>query len=466
MKGRFSTKLLLLACTLSVFWLATCAGPDKEEEPKRHFYGPTEMAIAPYTDVEGGPLLFVINSFGANVTILRSESYAIIRSYEKSRYNEDAIWVGPAPRDIAMTPDGALLYITDGNPEPVRTLLPADPWTVEKTALELRGARVSIAPFRTDRATLTTTVPAAWDARHEVWFTDPDGSRLLVWNHAAMRLEAEVALPATPVDLQVSGDGERVYVTGDDATLYVVDAAARALTGAAVVLGGQPHQIVESLDGAEAYVLNYNPPQLHIIDTATWTVADELTSFAAALNGMALSTDGRLGYLAAEDGFVYYFYRDRRRVCGAYAKRPAFFDDGPLGNPQLTAIQTKDCVTREEVWTITYDQPQDAWIVKGESSGEQAALAYTDQAYASDGDEIRFVIRSGDKHESDGDAFQVETRVSQEPVPAGGLPRAVLVSPDDDPDFPDRDVIFVSDPSTHSVARLLTFEDEERQFLE
>lgn len=461
-----STGLLILVAGLLVLILlaGACGGNNQQEEEKRNFYGPTEIALQPYPLLESGPLLFAVNSWGGNLSILNTESYEIIKGYISDRWEEKALWVGPAPQDIAMTPSGDLVYVTDANREAVRIGITIEPWTIDQIDLVLERARVSIVPALIDPDDLTTTIPPAWEERGEVWFADPPNSRLVVWSHFENRLDGQVELPSPPVDLQVSRDGDAVFVIGEDTALRVVDAVTRRLEDVEVFVGGLPTRVVESPAGDEVYVLNSNPPQLHIIDARTWRQDDLEITFQAALNDMAFSTDGDFGFITSDDGFLYWFYRELRRVCGSWYDKPYFYDFGPIANPTLVNIETEDCRTHEEEWKITYRQREDDWEVEGSKSGLQINLAYTGQSYISDQGEIKFLIRAGDYHESDGDAFRIWTRVGKEPVPMGALPRGIAISPIIDELGEDK--VFVADPSTNSVTRIITDDTENYNTIE
>ncbi len=462
-----TTAWLLAAGLLVLALVVGCGGDVNPTEAKEHFFGPVAMAVEPFPLQDDGPLLYAVNTWGGSLTILRVQGYEIIKDHSDDPFNPAVIWLGTAPHDIAITPDGALLYVADANNDVLRTVDPADPWTVTELDLQLEGARLSIVPAVIDRETLESSTPEVWRERSELWIAEPMANRLLVWDHAAMELAGEVALPGSPVELQVSLDGRQVFVTTDEGMLYVVDAAARALSGVEVALGGYPGDIVENPDSDDLYVLNVDPPRLHIIDRGTWTEVDEQLFFPAALNHMALSTDGEYGFITADDGFVYYYFPERRRVCGSSHTQPRFYDKGPGSNPQLTNIETKDCVTSDEKWRVSYLQLEDAWEVEGTSSGLQYTLAYTGQAYASDRGEIRFVVRGGDLHPSDGDTFRFSTDVGERPVPVGATPRMVVVSPiADDEEFFGKDRVFVADPGTNSVTRLITFDTENRNIID
>jgi hypothetical protein len=179
--------------------------------------------------------------------------------------------------------------------------------------------------------------------------------------------------------------------------------------------------------------------------------------FPMALNGMAMSTDGTLGFISSDDGYVYYYFVDYRRACGSEADHAYFFDQGPRGNPTIERIETTDCLAVEETWTIIYHLDLLAWEVRGSHSGRQANLAYTNQAYVSDEGEIRFFIREGDYRESDGDFFQFQTEVGVAPIPVGAVPTGLAVTPDqDEPEF---DLVFVANTTGQTISRIYTGED-------
>jgi len=457
--GLFALALLSLLVTGLVH--LDCGGGDNDYSDEQNFYGPTKMAVEPFPYKEDSPYLYVLNSWGGNLSIVRvSSDYDIVKRYQDDRFDDpDALWVGRAPLDLAITPDGALLYITDANRDYVYTMETQDPWSRSTIPVELKAANVSIVPARIDPVTLDSTLPEAWSARHEVWLTDPENSRLLVWDHQAKDLAGEVALPGVPVELRVSRDGESVFVTAEDATLYVVDAAARTLAPASVYLGGRPHRLAESMDGLELYVLDRDPARLRIIDTVAWQALEKEISFPSALNDITISTEGDLGFIVADNGMLYYFYCASHRVCGSQASRPIFYDHGIVSDPALTDVETTDCVTKEEDWTITYRQALDAWEVEGSSSGLQYTLAYTDQAYASDRGGLKFTIRANERHPSDGDNFRLSTDVGQAPIPVGTSPQGVLASPIIDEEGEDR--VFVSNTGTDSISRVLTMDTDE-----
>ncbi len=447
--------LLLLA--------AACGGTTGVEETYTHFYGPTEMAADPDPFKEGGALLYVLNTAGGCLTIMNTDTYDIVKGYSSDDRSDDVLWLGQAPLDIAIVPTGELLYVTDTWEDNVRTVDlvamedESNLWTIAKLPLVFETARVSIVPITIDPVTKATSVPAAWDARHEVWFTDPAHSRLVVWDHATQRQAATVELPSPPTALQVSRDGNRVFVLGEDAVLRVVDAAARELLAGETEIGGRPVRVVESRDGAWLYVLDIDPPRLHVIASATLAETDDEVTFPLAINGMAMSTDGELGFITSDDGFAYYFWVEYRRACGSAATQPFFFNQGPRGNPTMENVSTTDCVTEEETWTVRYNHELLAWEVSGSHSGDQINLAYTNQAYASDNNEVKFFIREGKYRESDGDYFRFETTVGVAPIPVGSVPWGVVVMPDiDEPEY---DRVFVSDAAGKSVSRIFTGDD-------
>jgi len=59
-------------------------------------------------------------------------------------------------------------------------------------------------------------------------------------------------------------------------------------------------------------------------------------------------------------------------------------------------------IARDELWSLRYDQNQNAWLVTGSISGEQEAMALEDLRYISDDGSVSFVIRAGGTPTEDG----------------------------------------------------------------
>ncbi|MHA1569350.1 MAG: YncE family protein [Alphaproteobacteria bacterium] len=455
-----SKRLLAILMLLPLLTpLASCGGGGYDAgEIYINFFGPTEMAVEPFPLKEDGAYLYVINAAGGSLSIMNTFGFDIIKKHEMDVYSDNALWLGNAPVDLAITPTGQLLYVTDAWNDAVRTVDTADPYPIAELDLVLEGAHVSIVPVSIDLQTYDPVVPAAWDERHEVWFSDPVANRLLVWDHRAAAIADEVALPATPIDLQVSRDGERVFIVCLDGALRVVEAATRTLLDITVDLGGYPRRVVESREGDLLFVLNIDPPELQIVETATWEQTDDEITFPMAINGMAISTDGRLGFITSDDGFVYYFFVKARRACGSSAEPAYFYDYGPQSNPTIEQVDTTDCVTRDETWMVTYDHDLGAWEVSGSRSGRQFNLAYTGQAYISDQGHVSFLIREGRYKVSDEDRFRFRTRVGVAPITVGTIPVGVAVTPYTEELA--EDLVFVANSGSHTISRLYTGADE------
>ena len=444
---------------LMLFGLAACGGgPVSGEEGALHFYGPTEMAMEPRPKKEDGAYLFVINSAGGDLTILNTLGYGIIRSHTFDLYDEDAIFLGSAPVDIAITPDDEVVYVTDANEDLVRTVGTQKPFEVNEVDLRLRAARVSIVPAIIDPQTFDPVIPAAWDERHEVWFAEPYAQRLVCWDHQQKEIVSEIDLPSEPLDLQVSRDGELVFVTTRDGVLRLVEAPARRLSDTTVELGGEPHRIVESLDEDLLFVLNANPAQLHLIDMRAWEQTDDLITFPMSINDMGLSIDGRLGFITSDSGYVYYFFMHRREACGSYADQIFFYDAGQLSDPTIENIQTADCITADETWMVTYRQVENVWKVEGTVSGVQEATASSGQTYIADEGQVQFRIEEGQFHSSDGDQFRFTTHVTVAPIPVGMLPRSAAVTPYQNELA--EDLVFIANTGNHDVSVIYTLDQE------
>jgi predicted alpha-1,2-mannosidase len=185
--------------------------------------GPDGMTVA------GGDL-FVADNNSNDVTVIDTTTNAVIKT----------IGVGSVAADVAATPDGKTVWVTnfgDGTVQPI------------------------------DVATLTTGTPVAVGSQPERLAVSPDGSQLWVANQgsgtvsdvslATGTVAHTVTVGAAPFGVAVTPDSGHVYVTnGGSSSVSVIDSASATVTGT-VATGADPQYVQISPDGSTAYVADF-----------------------------------------------------------------------------------------------------------------------------------------------------------------------------------------------------------------
>ena len=186
--------------------------------------------------------------------------------------------------------------------------------------------------------TLTTTVPLASDGFNlivapdgqRVYVTTADGT-LYVVDAAADTVITTLAVGAAANVLAFSPDGSILYVSSRDAgTVVAVDVSADTITRT-YTPGGMPQRLAVAPDGSELYVAN-EVNGLDVINVASGTVTS--TSFATPGYGLGLTPDGtQLYVLLAEAGQVRVLDRATRApvktiAVGGMPRNVVFASDG------------------------------------------------------------------------------------------------------------------------------------------
>ncbi|MGH7645633.1 MAG: Ig-like domain-containing protein [Gemmatimonadales bacterium] len=107
-----------------------------------------------------------------------------------------------------------------------------------------------------------------------------------------------VAVPADPFVVDVSPNGAFVYVTGNEGSVFVIDAATRALD-TALFVGGSPNGLAFHPTNPVLYVSTFQTGSVIEVNTAAHTLGREF-SVGGLPQGLALSPDGEELYVANE----------------------------------------------------------------------------------------------------------------------------------------------------------------------
>lgn len=234
--------------------------------------------------------------------------------------------VGSIPCGVAITPDGAHVYVTndgDGTVSVIDTATNAVSATITVGSVPLGVAitpngltayvtnvgdgTVSIIDTATNTVTLTIdagSLPAS------VAIT-PNGARAYVVNSgdddvsvvdtATATVTATVPVGNGPYDVAIAPDGLHAYVTNAvDNTISVIGTATNTVT-AAIPIGNSPYEVAVTPNGLKGYAANGGDNTVSVVDTATNTVMATIPVGTVPL-GVAVAPDGSQVYVTNNGG--------------------------------------------------------------------------------------------------------------------------------------------------------------------
>jgi YVTN family beta-propeller protein/VCBS repeat-containing protein len=231
---------------------------------------PTQLALSP-----DGSVLYVVNRDTANVAAISTVSGALVGS----------ISVGGSPQGVAVGSNGTRLYVSNSAGNTV---------TVLNTA-----TGVTVATVKVGTAPTTMTV-------------SPDGTRVYVANRtsgtvsainvATNTVVATIAVGSSPAALASNSAGTRLYVTNSGSNSVSVVNTTTSTSIATIAVRSQPSGIAVSRDGSLVYVAN-GDSTLSVIDTKTNTkITGTLPIPAAAGSAITMSPDGMGVYVTNGGG--------------------------------------------------------------------------------------------------------------------------------------------------------------------
>jgi len=198
-----------------------------------------------------------------------------------SNYNppETTIHVGFEPGDLAVSPDGSQLWVTDMGPQTG----PGSP------------ADIDVISLATDTVTAVLPLPSA---PAQIAFS-PDGTTAYVTTADGLwAFDTASLVPigiiyglGDPHGVAVSPDGSTVYVTNTNHNVVdVINAEAIEVTGT-IPVGQLPWQLAVSSNGGTVYVADPDSDQVSVISTKTDKVINTI-SLAGDPGTLGLTPDG------------------------------------------------------------------------------------------------------------------------------------------------------------------------------
>jgi YVTN family beta-propeller protein len=221
------------------------------------------------------------------VTFLLFSAVVSLHNQVQAQTVPATIPVGQDPEDVAITPNGAYVYVTN-----------------------LYGNSVSV--INTATNTVTTTIPVGINPYFAavtpngayVYVTNSGGNSVSVISTATNTVTATIPVGPDPFGVAVTPNGAYVYVTNYGGyTVSVISTATNTVTGT-VNVGFGPIAVAVTPNGAYAYVTNFlgdsggnSESTVSVINTATNTVT---TTIPVGINpfSVAVTLNGAYVYVA------------------------------------------------------------------------------------------------------------------------------------------------------------------------
>jgi YVTN family beta-propeller protein len=273
-----------------------------------------DPSIARVVPLPGAPYGVAVSSNGTIFAALIG-STTLARGSVASLSFGPVIEVGLTPPHVAFNPAGTVVYAT------LQT-----------------GRGLAVVDVATN--TLTTTVPLASDGFNlivrpdgqVIYVTTADGT-LYVVDAATYAVDTTLYVGVAANGLAFSPDGGTLYVSSrDDGTVVAIDPGADTISRT-YPIGGAPQRLAVAPDGSELYVAN-ETHGLDIVNVASGSLST--VSFGTAAYGLGLTPDGtQLFVLLPDLGEVRVLDRASRALVksiriGGRPRNVAFTADGHL----------------------------------------------------------------------------------------------------------------------------------------
>ncbi|WP_158228728.1 autotransporter domain-containing protein [Bradyrhizobium sp. Y36] len=208
---------------------------------------PAGLALSP-----DGASLYVTTSSGSSVMVISTATNLVVGS---------PIAVGVTPYGVAVSPDGTRIYVANQG-----------------------SANISVI----DAASKTVIGTVATGSSPSGITTSPDGSRIYVTNQSSgsvtvidavsQSVVTTVSVSGLPLSVAASPDGSRIYVTTQTNQLVVINAVTNTVTASVTLSGGLTGNgigVTVTPDGSRAYITT--GLGFYVMDTATNTILSSVT---------------------------------------------------------------------------------------------------------------------------------------------------------------------------------------------
>src|SRR6478609_3754576 len=275
------TTVLALACSV-LSLVAACRRAEAPPPPAKSAAPPPAERTPPKMPELG---LYVTHASSGDLTVIDAATLATITT----------IPLGKRPRGLAASPDGTRLYVAlSGSPNAgpgvdEKTLPPPDRKADGIGVVDLdQGKLVKVLTSGPDPEQLAVSPDGA-----HVYIANEDGAKLSVVDVNTGEIVESFSIGEEPEGVSIEPHNGRVWVTSEeDGAVYVVDVAGHKVVKP-VKVGPRPRSVAFLPDGSRAYVPSETGATLSMIDVkklATVKTIDLGTGMRPM--GTAVASDG------------------------------------------------------------------------------------------------------------------------------------------------------------------------------
>ncbi len=244
-------------------------------------------------------------AFEAYVVNTGSNSVSVIDTVT-NEVKGDEIGVGNFPWEIAVSQDGSRAYVTNlhydvNDPGATGTVS-----VIDTATKEVIGSPIEVGADPID-IEITPDGSRAYVTNYTLNLTDPSAAGTVsVIDTVTNRVIDTVEVGGNPSAVAITPDGLRAYVANQrSGTVSVIDTATNEIVGSAVEVSTGPFGIAISPDGSLAYITSTGRAEVTVIDTATNTVVAPSMSTGWGTYGIAITPNGSRAYVTRWWGLGY-----------------------------------------------------------------------------------------------------------------------------------------------------------------
>ena len=227
--------------------------------------------------VQAQPFAYVTNRDSNNISVIDTATNTEVDVDGNPNNGITKIPVGTAPVGVAVTPDGAFVYVTNQNSNNVSVIATATNTEVDVDGNSGNG--ITRIPLGTSPQGVAVRPPGTFV--YVTNFISDDVSVIDTATNTEVDVDGNpgngitrIRVGNAPSGVAVTPNGAFVYVASYfDNNVSVINTATNTEV-ARIPVGSAPHGVTVTPDGAFVYVTNQNSNNVSVIDTATNTEVD------------------------------------------------------------------------------------------------------------------------------------------------------------------------------------------------